>query len=197
MMFAYGKNGTPDDQHNAWLMWASQILDDLDHIVRRHPFPPPAEVGGNWHHIRELAKKRRKMRGGSMRAEDKALLIDVGDYLIEVRQIETENAATLECLLHAAWMLWDANARQRLPAADRIYKHLADVWGVMPPPLQDLPVARANRVAMCRELMREHDLVPTWFLRGKPEPGAPRPVEDDESEGSVIPETGSLFRDVE
>lgn len=198
LKFAHGRVGTPADRTNAWLMWAQNVLHDLHHLKRKPAFPAPEEMEDDWLRIRKLTMRMRKPRT-RLKAEELALLMDVGDYLIQLRVLETENAATLECLLHAAWLFWDLNGGRDNSSSGAIYKHIMHEWGVMPPPVGQLPKDRAEVMRLCRRHMREEDLCPTWYFEAKPIPRELREAEASDApapegvEKAEPPKTGDMF----
>lgn len=204
MKRAAGRRATEDERQLAWLMWANAVLADLPHLKRQVPFEAPIEPSADaWVKLRLLAERARKGRSaGRVKPSERALLIDVGDWLSELRRIETENAASLECLLHAARILWQASGRSANGAHARIVEHIADTWGWCPPELGSLDADRAKVVRECEKAMRESDLVPSWYFHGRAIPAdllaeAKRAEggksEDGEIERSDPPKTGDLF----
>ena len=193
LKFACGKVGTDDDRRTAWLMWAQNVAHDLPHLKRKPAFPPPEEMPG-WAFIRKLTVRMRKPRT-RLKPAEKALLVDVGDYLAELRTVEVENAATLECLLYAAWMFWDLSGRAENASTTKLYEHIAEEWGVMPPPVHELPEDRTRVMRMCSRWMREEDLCPSWYLNGEPVPVELR--EEDGVEKAKAPTTADMFDGVE
>lgn len=179
------RDATPDQRRMSWLLWANTVANDLHHR-RGISFPPPEEMKGDWEYVKELIDRLRKPRS-QLRSSELALLMDVGDYCLQQRALETANAATLECLIHAAWLLWDANGRTPNAAADSIYDHIANEWETMPPPLESLPEDRGERFQMCLRWMREDDLIPDWFFFGQ---SAPKDDRDD------APEVAGVLGDV-
>jgi hypothetical protein len=191
-----------DGRRMAWLLWANAVLEDAPRLQRRMAFPPPDEVD-DWVKVRQLVERGRRPRT-KLRGSELALLLDVGDYLGELRSTESENAATLECMLHAAWLLWDSYGNVANAGAETIYNHILNGWGLMPPPVESLPLTRDRQhdrestFRTCRRLMRESDLVPDWYFNGDPIPrelraeAPPKDVEQAEP-----PSTSELFGGVD
>lgn len=193
MKMATSKIGGADAQRSAWVLWANEVVNDLGHLTRKPMLLPPEEEQ-DWLKLRRLAEKRRRI-GRRMGARERALLIDVGDFLLQVRSVESENASLLECLLHAARVIWDANARRPNKTVVAIYDHIAEGWGVMPPPVEELPSNRRRCLQLCAKLVREEDVVPSWYMHGAPIPRElleekEKPAEVEEADP---PEVGDLF----
>lgn len=174
-------------------MWAQNVLHDSHHITRKPAFPPPEEMEDDWLRIRKLTMRMRKPRT-RLKPSEMALLMDVGDYLVQLRTVETENAATLECLLFAAWLFWDLHGQRDNPSTTTLYEHIENEWGVMPPPVHELP-GRERVMRMCRRWMREEDLCPSWYFDAKP---IPRDLVDDAKpekgvEKAEPPKTADMF----
>lgn len=200
MKRACARHAHEDERRLAWLMWANAVLADLPHLTRQVPFEAPVEAD-SWVKLRLLADRARKGRSaGRLKASERALLIDVGDWLAELRRIEAENAATLECLLHAARLLWEASGRADDGAHARIVSHVADAWGWCPPPFESLSEERARVLRECERAMREEELVPSWYFHGRPIPPAlladfkKADADDDEIERAEPPKTAELFK---
>ena len=51
-------------------------------------FPPPEEMKGDWEYVKELIDRLRKPRS-QLRSSELALLMDVGDYCLQQRALET------------------------------------------------------------------------------------------------------------
>jgi len=176
----------------AWLLWANTVAGDAPNLKRRIAFPPPEEVGGDWVAQRKLCERLRRPRT-NLKPSEMALLMDVGDYLLELRSLEEQNASTMECMLHAALVLWELNAQTETSGHKRIYRQLRDEWGVMPPDVSELPDSRDAVRQLCRGLMREEDLVPTWYMRAMPIPR--NQSSGDEEAAPAVPKAGDLFGD--
>ncbi len=194
LKWACGRAGTDDDQQSAWLMWAQNVLHDMHHLKRQPAFPAPEEMDGDWLRIRKLTMRMRKPRT-RLKPSEMALLMDVGDYLMQLRVVETENAATLECLLHAAWLFWDMHGQRENVSTTALYEHIANEWGVMAPPVHELPADRERVMHMCRRWMREEDLCPSWYFHARP---IPRGLDDDAKpeegvEQTKPPKTADMF----
>lgn len=193
MKLACGRAGTVEDRKLAWLLWANTVVEDA-HVYRRRPsFPPPEEMDGDWVAMRKLSESRKKKKPAQV-----ALMHDVGDWLVEQRTIEAENAAMLECLLFAAWFLWDLNGRAENAGSRTLYDVIANEWGIMPPTLESLPDDREQVFRMCKKWMREDDLVPNWYWYGR---RIPRSERNDDAPAGVEkaepPSTKDMFGGVD
>ncbi len=177
----------------------------MPHIRRSVGFAAPEEAG-SWESLRELSNKRRKPRA-KLKPQELALLIDIGDWLMEQRRVESENAGNLVAFLNAASIFAHAHGDPQCAEVRSIYDYIADAFGVMPPPLLELPPSQGigwnildrNRVMlMCDRLMRESELVPDWYFYARPMPaGAQTSASAKSTEVERIdpPKTGDLFDD--
>ncbi len=203
------RSAAPEDVLSVWFLWATHVHEDLRHLKPRLGFPPPDEVT-SWPAVRMLSERKRRPRV-KLKPAETALLIDVGDWIIEQASIETENAAQTMILLQAASIFAHAFAGQQCTQTEEIYNHLADVWGVMPPPVNELPktygrpwnaIDRDRVMAVCSKLLRDEDLVPSWFIQGKPIPAhelreqLANEAEQTPEPKSVSPKVADLFEDI-
>ena len=196
-----------EELQSVWFLWATYVLEDMPHIQRVVGFAAPEEAG-SWESLRELSNKRRKPRS-RLKPPELALLIDIGDWLMEQRRVESENAGNLVSLLNASSIFAHAHGDPQCSEVRSIYRHIADVFGVMPPPLVELPASQGigwtlidrNRVmAMCDRLMRESELVPDWYFDGGPMPAGAKQSQAETASGGDVeqvepPTTGDLFDD--
>jgi hypothetical protein len=187
--FAKGVAAREEDVTSAWIAWATEVYTDLNHLRPPVILQPPPEMR-TWVETRKLMEKVRRPNSRP-KAADLALLLDVGEWMMEVVNAEASAAATLECLLHAAWLLWDANGRQRHPWAAAIYDHIHAEWNVVPAPLPRLTEDREARRKECQALLRDEDLVPSWFLNGGKIPD--EALEEDAFAGAVTPNVTAVF----
>ena len=173
-----------DARRMAWLLWANHVLAELPHLKRTVALPAPEKID-DWVKMRQLGERQRRPRT-KLKGTEIAVLADVGDYVEQLRLVEIENAATLECLLHAAWLLWDANGNQPNAGAETIYEHVLNAWGVMPPPVESLPATRDEVRRLCEGYMRESDLVPDWYFNSKYVPYELRKTKPDEEPQTTV-----------
>jgi hypothetical protein len=191
-----------------WFLWATNVLADLPHMQPRAGFPPPDEVQ-SWVAVRQLSERRRKPRT-KLKPSEAALLIDVGDWLIEHRSVEWENAMTLTMLLQAASIFAHAHGDDRCAAVLDIYAHIKREFPREAPALNTLPktygkawglLDRDKVIVACLKLTRDEDLVPTWFMENRRIPpdelakhGAPAALPPG-AEKTTPPAVGDLFDD--
>lgn len=199
---AKSKLTTHEDIVATWFLWATYVLEDLPHMKRRTSFPPPQEMA-SWEAMRQLAIRKRKPRT-KLKPNELALMIDVGDWLIEQRAVESENAANIVALLNAASIFAHAHGDPQNAQVREIYDHIANEFGAMPPAVHELPKSNGlgwgmlDREAVlrtCDALMRESDVVPDWYFYGRGMPKQVAQATEEQQEEPVVPDTGDLFDD--
>lgn len=208
------RNSKPEDVEAVWFLWATYAWQELPHIKRRQSFPPPEEVtklqpDNPWVALRQLTMRHRKPRA-RLKPSEIALLVDAGDWLLEQRTLESENAANLASLLQAAAIIARVHGDHDHPQVRDFYSHIAEEFGVMPPSLLELPktvVQGWEYVDMktvqhaCEKLMRESELVPDWYFHGRAIPKSVLPPKqpvhegDDDIERVEQMEMGDVFEE--
>lgn len=173
-----------------WCLWATYVLEDIHHMRRRVGFDPPEEITG-WVALRQLIKRYQRPRS-RLRPSELALLVDYGDWLIEQRSVEADNAASLKTLLQAAAIMAVAHGDPQAEQVRKVYNHIANEFGVLPPSVEELPPmgprgwshADERKVyAICEKLARESEVIPDWMFYGRAIPASERPSGDTEGAG--------------
>lgn len=136
---------------------------------------------------------------------ERALCIDYGDWLLEQRTVELTNASNLTVLLQAARVFERAHGDERAREVRELYDYISAEFGVMPPPVGELPEGRDRPgfvdkralLAMCEGLMRESEIIPDWMFHGRKMPRELLSKEEAEAAAGVAstPKVGSLFDD--